>query len=516
MTLAVALAAPHEAAVAAARAAVEVGGNALDAALAAAAVLTVVYPHQCSLGGDLVALIEHDGVTRAVVSVGAAPKAIDPARLAEEPRMPRQGADTVTVPGVVAGWQAIARLGARLPLASALTRAASLADAGTTVSKGLGRALRDRRAHVLADAGLREIFTRDGELLADGDALPQPALARTLRRLAADPDDFYRGETAAALVDRIRGLGGSIDTSDFADHEAEVTAAVTRRIRGVAWSVAPPPSQGVVLLSILPVSTVDAPTASLVAAYTAAADSRRRHLGDPRGGTIDTSALLGEASSSSAGEPPRPGHALGDTVAITAQDSDGTVVSLIQSVYQWFGSGILDPATGIVLHNRGSAFSTDPSHPAHIGPGLRPPHTLCPLLATSDDLTVAFGCQGGSAQPWILAQIAEALLDPSADPAEVLSRPRWVVGAQDLGHSETTVVAEPGRDDAIAAGLAQGLGVDLHDRLIDEAGHVQIVRRHHRRDMPFDTASDPRADGLGVVMTAAASPAPRSSSEGER
>jgi gamma-glutamyltranspeptidase/glutathione hydrolase len=515
VTTTVAIAAPHAAAVDAAAAAVAAGGNALDAALAAAAVLTVVYPHQCSLGGDLVALVRRDGVVRSVVSIGSAPAAIDTERLGTEPRMPRQGPDTVTVPGVVSGWQVIADLGAELPLSSALTRAAEVAESGATVSAGLGRALRDRRANVLADDGLREVFSRDGELLPDGAPLPQLALARTLRRLAKDPDDFYQGETAAAIAERIRLLGGSLDVADLAQHSAVTTDAITERIRDVDWYVAPPPSQGLVLLGVLPVSTVDAPTESLVAAYSRAADARQRHLGDPRGGFIDTSALLGETAQVSVGEPPRPGHALGDTVAITAQDSEGNVVSLIQSVYQWFGSGILDPSTGIVLHNRGSAFSTDPAHPAHVGSGLRPPHTLCPLLAESDELTVAFGCQGGSAQPWILGQIAASLLDPAAEPEAILGRPRWVVGAQDLGHPGMTVVAERGRTDAITAGRKLDLAVALHDGLIDEAGHVQVVRRHDSGS--FDAASDPRADGVAVVLTGSATPVePTNHLEGER
>ncbi|TXN30505.1 tyramine oxidase [Lacisediminihabitans profunda] len=505
----VAIAAPHRAAIDSARQAVLDGGTAIDAAIAAAVALTVVYPHQCSLGGDLVALVRRGGHTRAVVSVGSAPAAIDVARLATESRMPRQGPDTVTVPGVVAGWLALAELGAVLPLAAAFERAATLADGGTVVSAGLARAIEERRENVLADPGLAEIFTSDGEPLTEGMALPQPALAATLRTLAADPSAMYTGAPAEAIAARIGSLGGSLSPADFAAHRAETTDAVSAEISGTTWFVAPPPTQGLVLFGVLPAALTEAvwsgeeadsdATQRLLAAFVAAADSRQRNLGDPRGGPIDETALLGDSLGEATGAFPRPGHALGDTVAITVQDSDGTVVSLIQSVYQWFGSGILDPATGIVLHNRGSAFSTDPRHPARVGGGLRPPHTLCPLIGDSPELTVAFGCQGGSAQPWILAQVASALMDRHSDPVEVLGRPRWVIGSQDLGHSVLTVVAEPGCEVAVAAGRAQGIAVDRRDGFIDEAGHVQVVRRVPG-SLDFDAASDPRADGSVAIV----------------
>ncbi len=134
-------------------------------------------------------------------------------------------------------------------------------------------------------------------------------------------------------------------------------------------------------------------------------------------------------------------------------------MTLIQSVYQLFGSGILDPDTGVVLHNRGSAFSTDPTHPGRVGPGLRPPHTLLPVIAETDELVLGLGCQGGSAQPWILAQLVRDLLDPAADPADTLGRPRFVIGARDIGYEAMTLLAEPGLPEAAAAADALGLPV---------------------------------------------------------
>ncbi|MFJ4220088.1 gamma-glutamyltransferase [Curtobacterium luteum] len=507
--LRVAVAAPHPAAVDAAAAAVAAGGDAIDAALAAAAALTVVYPHQCSIGGDLIALVRRPGQpVTSVLSAGAAPAGIDAAGLAEHDRMPRQGAQTVTVPGVVAGWQVIDRLGGRLGLAAPLTHAAALAADGVPVSAGLARAIAARVDEIGADAGMTAVFGDGvGGLLGVGDTLVQPELARTLTELAADPGAMYRGRIPESIAARLRGLGGAHTAADFAAHEAERAEPRTTTAGGVRWWVAPPPTQGVVLLGILPDAVAAADdrtthdrTTDLVDAVHRAALVRQAELGDPRGGPIDESAMLDPRGTGRVGALPRAGRALGDTVAVTAAGSDGTVVTLIQSVYQLFGSGILDPGTGVVLHNRGSAFSTDPAHPAHVGPGLRPPHTLLPVIAESDELVLGLGCQGGSAQPWILAQVARDLLAPASAPDEVLGRPRFVVGARDLGHEVMTLVAEPGQDDAVAAADALGLPVARTTGPADEAGHVQVVRLH--ADGHLDAASDPRADGCAAVLDA--------------
>ena len=219
----VALAAPHALAIAAGEEAARAGGNALDAALAAAAVLVVAYPHQCALGGDLTALVrDPDGAVTAVLSLGAAPAAVDAEALrAGGERMPRQGALTVTVPGIVAGWRELAGLGSRLGLRAPLLRAAALAAEGTAVAPGLARAIADRLDAIVADPGLAALFLADGEPLAAGAPLVQPALARTLEAIAAEPSDFYDGEIAAALVAFLRAGGSAIAEQDFAAHAAE-------------------------------------------------------------------------------------------------------------------------------------------------------------------------------------------------------------------------------------------------------------------------------------------------------
>ncbi|ROO89091.1 gamma-glutamyltransferase 2 [Actinocorallia herbida] len=497
----VAVAAPHAAAVEAAEEAVRGGGNAIDAALAAAAALTVVYPHQCSLGGDLIALVHDersgDGPV-AVLSAGTVPAGLDLEALAGAP-MPRRGIETVTVPGAVAGWRAIAALGAARPLGEALRAAARTAAKGAPVSPGLARAIEAQREAVLADPGLREVFAPEGEPLGEGDVFVQPALAATLEELAEDPASFYTGAVAARLAAGLAGLGGAHTAADLAAHEAETVPALGRELGGVHWWVAPPPSQGALLLGVLPAALEAAASgreAGLVEASLRGMDVRDRELGDPRTAPVDVRAMTDLRVSSTEPAPPS-GRALGDTVAVTAVDGAGLSVTLIQSVFQTFGAGLLERSTGIVLHNRGASFSTDPASPARIAHGSRPPHTLCPLIVQAPGLTAAVGCQGGRAQPWILAQAAPDLAEPSANPAAVLARPRWVVGAKDLGHDVPTLVGEPGTAGAVNAASALGVPVDRRDGPQDEAGHVQVARRAAGR---LDAATDPRADGAAAVL----------------
>jgi gamma-glutamyltranspeptidase len=540
---ALALAAPHPEALAAARRAAGRGGNAVDAALAAAAALTVVYPHQCSLGGDLIALVHApDGTVRALLSVGAAAAGTDVEALrAADSRMPAQGPQTVTVPGAVAGWAALAEAyGTPGALAAALRDAAALARTGATVSAGLARAVRDNEARIKADPGLSALLTGpDGRPVTEGDPLPQPRLATVLDELADDPWSFYRGTVAEALAAGLRDLGSPLTADDLAAHRAEFaepveagpvsthavsveavstnaagteqanTDAADTKPVGVRWWAAPPPSQGAVLPALLSVAagvpgrSAAERTRLLAARCQDASAARDRLLGDPRGQRLDLDGLLDPAPLAGALPPRPPFRPSGDTVAVTAVDSSALAVSLIQSVYQTFGSGLCEPGTGIVLHNRGSAFSLRPGHPGLLRPGARPPHTLCPVIGRSGALLLAAGCQGGRAQPQILAQTLPRLADPDADPANVLADPRWVIGARDIGFEDQTLLAEPGSVPSATPAVSPGLPVVVAPGRSDLAGHVQVVRLAH--DGRLDAASDPRADG-GTVHLAPGTP----------
>ncbi|MBU2666401.1 gamma-glutamyltransferase family protein [Actinoplanes bogorensis] len=444
----VAVAAPHPAAVEAARTAVAAGGNAFDAALAAAGALAVVYPHQCSAGGDLVAMVRSDHFpVRAVLSIGAAALAVDVAGLGAE--MPWNGPQTVTVPGVVAGWAAVHGLGARLPLDELLAPAIRLAADGVEFAPGLRAAIARGRNRIQADPGLAAVMLRP--------TLVQPSLAATLTAIGKDWQNFYTGDVGSRLVLGLRSLGSPLSTGDFAAHVAEVGEPLRKVIGEATWHAAPPPTQGATFLEL-----VGSPT--LLADSRRAQTERDASLGDPRSRT--------------------PG---GDTVAVTAVDSDGNAVTLIQSVFESFGSGILEPSTGIVLHNRGASFRLDPAHPGHIAPGARPPHTLCPTMATTPDGVIALGCQGGRSQPWILAQVAADALT-AADPGALVARPRWIIRGDEL-------VLEPG---VPTPSDTDGLTVSTTAGPHDGAGHVQLSRL---RSGTLDAGSDPRADGSAALLT---------------
>jgi gamma-glutamyltranspeptidase len=489
-----AVAAPHEAAVAAAESAWREGGNALDLALAAAAALVVAYPHQCALGGDLIALVrDPDGAIRAVVSAGAAPRAIDVAALrAAGDRMPPGGPDSVTVPGVVAGWAALAD-GAANDLGGHLRRAAALAGDGVPVAAGLARAIGARSDAVAADPGLRELLTPDGAPLPEGATLRQPRLADTLRAIAdGGPDTVYGGPVGEALVAGLQRLGGRLDLDDLRAHEAEITNPLSETVGGARWSVAPPPSQGATLLGLLRALDRDEPPLRAVRSLSTARDAL---LGDPRRQPIDIHGLLAGATPTALSGPPR---VTGDTVAVAAADADGRAVILIQSVYQTFGAGILEPETGIVLHNRGSAFSLVPGHPAELAGGARPPHTLCPaIVETAGGAIVAVGCQGGRAQPQVLAHVAGAAAADGSDLGAALARPRWIVGARDAGRERETILAEPGATAPDEEAAAAGIAVEQLPGLADVAGHVQVARL---AGGDLAAATDPRADGRAVVF----------------
>ena len=464
-----ALASPHRLASEAGADAFRAGGTAIDAALAAAAMLTVVAPQDCALGGDAFALVARPGgdVT-AVNGSGAAAGAVDVAALrARHREMPVRGTDPITVPGVVAAWDATARLGARLPWADLLAPAADAARDGVPVSPVLARAVAEAGPLLADDDGLRSMLAP----LRAGGPLRQPALARTLDALrAGGPDALYRGEVGARLIAGLRALGSPLGADDLAAHATELTAPLACGYAGVQVLTTPPNSQGRVLLGLLaaPVGGAAVPDPlgperdALVARCRAAAAERDRTLGDPRA--------------------PRPG---GDTVAVVALDDDGYAVSLIQSVYWSFGAGVLEPGTGILLHNRGAAFSLDPSAAGALAPGARPPHTLMPVLVRdAGAVASAHGAMGGRAQPWIHLQLLLRLLR-GASAAEAVAAPRWIVGAD--GRLVIERDAGPAPPDAVV--------VPPHD---DEMGHAQLARRLPDGDL--EAGSDPRADAGGALV----------------
>lgn len=515
-----AIAAPHDLAVDAGERALRNGGNAIDAALAAAAVLTVVYPHMCSVGGDLFALVaEADGSVTAIDSSGPAGGSIDGADLRRRHgSMPITGPDTITVPGVLAGWEELAALGSAAGLADAVRAAAELARDGVQVTPSLARAITSHRSQLSLDPGMSAVFHPDGNPLGEGATLVQPALARSLDEIAANGKSaFYGGPVGDRLVQGLREVGSRLQPEDLAGYSAERTAPLSGHFGGYEVMTSPPGSQGFALIEILnAISRID--DASLLEndadllsrIFHLSSRDRDAYLADPRRVEVPLARLtsdehaewLLDRARSEMGRvgmtPPGRPRPTGDTVAVVATDSDGRAVSLIQSVFHSFGSGILEPETGIICHNRGACFTLDPDSPNRIEPGKRPAHTLMPVLLRDGEGRVsAHGTMGGRAQPQIHTQLLLRRL-AGASPREAVSGHRFVVGGLDAGSELDVIFAERGLGaDTVEALDRTGFEVRTGDQLDEIVGHTQIAVH---TASGLDAASDPRADGAGRVI----------------
>ncbi len=478
-----AIATPQAPATEAGLAAFEAGGNALDAALAAALSLTVAYPNNCALGGDLIAIVcLADGATRVVNASGPAPAAVDAGRLLAADWIPIRGPDPVTVPGLLAGLGAIAELGAQRSWESQFEAAIGLAEDGFAVPPTLAAAIAGAAADLEADEGCRQVYFESGSPLRAGELLRQPALARTLRRIAAEgPAVFYGGELGAELVAFLRGAGSPISLADLAGFAPEVGPPLLADLDdGQTIATAPPNSQGFVLPLILqapelregPVDPLGAGASALAGAFARGLAIREERLCDP-------AALSGG----------------GDTVAVVTADDAGNSVSLLQSVFHGFGAALLDPATGVLFHNRGACFSADPDSPNAIAAGRRPAHTLMPCMVLADGRpTIVVSTMGGSGQPQILAEII-LRLRAGDSAAAALDAPRWVLSPGAGGD----IAYEPRLPAAAREALAAtGRPLRAIDDYADESGHAQLILIGDRPDR-FEAASDPRSEGAAAV-----------------
>jgi gamma-glutamyltranspeptidase/glutathione hydrolase len=497
-----AIATPHTAATAAGVAAFEAGGNAVDAALAAACAIAVVYPHMNAVGGDVMALV-HDGAAHAVNGSGRAPAALPPGPV------PLRGVGAITVPGAVRAWQTLAgRWGSR-PLSEALLGAAALAHAGVPVARSLARTAADCADVIAADAGLSAVFAPGGVILREGDPLVQTALGDTLERLAArGADDLYQGKTAAILTEGLAALHAPLAAADLKAHRTDVSPALRHTVGADTFLTMGPNSQGYLLPQIMDVAARTrlrdpfghgAPL--LAAIFACAAADRDRHLADPAAMRTDVDELLSEAHLTRmaadvvgpAGVPTAWPRAAGDTIALVATDSS-LRVSLIQSIYYGFGSGVLEPRTGILLHNRGACFSADAESPNAPAPGKRPLHTLMPLMAECDGrVSWVAGTMGGHAQPQIHAQLLLRHRAGEGTQAAV-GGPRFIVGEEVPG---LAISVEEGFESAWSAFTDWGATPVAIPAGSGLAGHSHAIAIG--ADGSFDAGSDPRADGAAAV-----------------
>lgn len=508
--------APHHLAAQAGRDVLADGGSAVEACVAVAAALAVVYPHMTGIGGDGFWLVaEPDGRTWAVDACGALAEKATLDLYAGHSVIPWRGPLAAnTVAGTISGWAAaLAADGGTLPLGRLLRDAIHHAAAGVPVTASGAALAAAKGAELRRLPGAWDAtFEPEGTPLGEGAILRQPLLGETLARLAENGlDDYYRGETAALIAQDLAALGSPVAAADLARHRALEVTPLTVPITGARLFNLPSPTQGAAALLILAVFdrlVAAAPDSfdhvhGLVEATKQAFLIRDEHCHDPAHMTIDMQALLDDparldalaARIDPAKALPWPhSSAQGDTTWFGAVDGRGQVVSCIQSTYFEFGSGLVLPQTGILWQNRGASFRLAPDGWNALRPGARPFHTLNPALARFDDGRVmAYGTMGGEGQPQTQAALFTRYAKFGMPLQQAITAPRWLLG-RTWGEDSTSLKIEDRFPPALYDDLrAAGHVVELLPAFTPTMGHAGALVRH--ADGLIEGATDPRSDG---------------------
>ncbi len=490
------------------------GGNAIDAAVTATAVLCVVEPQSTGIGGDCFALISRNGNVPPIGynGSGRTPMAMPPEGVGDPAlgRLAETSVHAVTVPGLV---EALARLlgdHGTISLAEALAPAIRYAAEGFAVHQKVAAEWATVEAKLAATEEARAMLLPRGRVPRPGEVMRFPALAATLARISeAGPQAFYAGTIAEAMAACLRGHGGHHAADDFARHRGSYVEPVGLRYRDVnVWEI-PPNGQGVTTLLMLAILEAldfgcEDPTSAryhhlLAEATRLAFDRRNRVIADPEHGPVDVTPFLDKAHAralaAGIGErQARPARSAapgsGDTAYVAVVDGKRNAVSMISSLFENFGSGIVDAATGVVFHNRGTGFSLEPGHPNVLAPGKRPLHTIIPgMISRAGRVVAAFGVTGGPFQPIGQSRIVSALVDRGLDIQAAIDEPRSF-------HRDGTLLLEPA-----LAGLADELAA---------AGHMtapadQAVGGAHGITIDWDSGvltggSDARKDGCAMAV----------------
>jgi gamma-glutamyltranspeptidase/glutathione hydrolase len=523
------VASPHPLATAAGLETLQRGGTAVDAAVAVGATLAVVYPHMTGLGGDSFWLCWDARASRlmALQAAGAAAAAATPDlyRRRGLSQIPHRGPlAALTVPGAVDGlWTAHRfsreRLGSRIPWGDLLQAAIRHATDGIPVSPCQARVTAGAADLLAATepgfAQFRATYLDGGTAPAPGAPLAQPGLGRTLERLAQEGGRaFYEGDLAAEIDRACLAVGSPLRAADLGGHHSRWVEPVTVPYRGGVAASVPPPCQGLVALAVLGMlEGTDVGAAGrdpadyvhlAVEATKLAFGDRDRWLADPEHAAVPVGRILDAAylrersrrirMDRAAPGPVDSGIDRGDTIACVTADAAGNCVSLIQSLYHEWGSGVVAGETGVVLQNRGAGFTLDPGHANTLAPGKRPFHTLTPFmyLRGGKPFLVA-GTMGGEGQPQTLVAITTRMVDCGLDPQAAIEAPRWVYGR--TWGAPTRALALEGRfGGGVAADLARrGHEVRRLDAWSDTAGHAQALRLEAGGLLVG--GGDPRADG---------------------
>ncbi len=486
----------------------QAGGNAVDAALATAIALTLCEPCSNGLGSDLFALVWDGTELLGLNASGRAPAAWSPARYAGQAAMPRAGWTTVTIPGAVSGWVALSKRFGKLPFADLFAPAIRYARDGYAVSPIVAEKWA-KAVPILGDVpGFADHFLPRGRAPEIGELFASPAMAATMEKIAhTSGESFYRGELAQAMVAHSQKHDGGHTLADFDAHRCDWVTPLAHDYHGYTIHEIPPNGQGIAALMALgilenfdlgglAVDSIEVQHLEIEAMKLAFADAYR-YVADPRAMTVTPAQLLDRAYLADRarlidrhrakdfkhGLPPPAG-----TVYLTAADENGMMVSLIQSNYMGFGSGIVVPGTGISMQNRGTGFSLEDGHPNIVGGGKRPFHTIIPGFVTREGQPYcSFGVMGGPIQPQAHLQTLVRLIDHAMNPQALLDAPRWKV------NSGVSLDMEPSAAPELREGLA-ALGhqfASIPDSYMDFGAGQFIVRS----DAGYVAGSDPRRDG---------------------
>jgi oxamate amidohydrolase len=515
--------APHALAAQAALAVLREGGNAVEAMIAAAANIAVVYPHMNSIGGDAFWLIHVPGQPpRAIDACGAAAAAASIAWYAERgisKNIPfRGGIAANTVAGTIAGWNAAydfsnKELGGRLPLARLFADAIHYAENGIAVTRSQNTTTAEKLAGLKGVHGFDETYLVDGAPPAIGSVFLQQRLGTSLRRLArAGLDDFYRGELAESLARDLAAADSPISLGDLHQHHAQWRSPLAlQHSLGTLYNMTPP-TQGLVsllilgILDALEIGKVDPSGADYVHLCVEATKQafavRDRSITDPAYMTVDAQSLLapaavralaanidrGKAAAWGAGKGPA------DTVWMGAIDGAGRAVTFIQSTYHEYGSGVVLKDSGIVWQNRGCSFSLEPHALNALRPGRKPFHTLNPALALfGDGRSMVYGNMGGDGQPQSQSAVFTRYACFGMNPQEAVSAPRWLLGRTWGQVSDSLKLEARFPPEVVQALRRYGHDVEVLQDWDETMGHAGAIVRH--ANGVLEGGADPRSDG---------------------
>ncbi|MEZ5853205.1 MAG: gamma-glutamyltransferase [Hyphomicrobiaceae bacterium] len=491
------------------------GGNALDAAITATAVLCVVEPAMTGIGGDCFALIAKPGMKKPIAmnASGHAPKAATADWYAKAgiTTLPMQSPHAVTVPGAIDGWARLLKDHGTRSFADVLAPAIETAERGFVVAPRIAFDWASLTDKLKANPAATHHLLPGGRAPKAGEVIALPALAATLKRIAdKGRDGFYTGEVAEDMVTELKALGGLHTLEDFAVQACSYVDPISVAYKGVdVWEM-PPNNQGVVALVMLKMLNRfgrlgDGPQSVeryhvMMEAVRLAYAMRDKFVADPEMADVPVDHMLSDAFADELvsridrkvrkpdlGPIPVPGGT--DTTYLTVVDKDGMAVSFINSIFSGFGSGIMARKSGVLFQNRGQGFSLDPKHPNCIAPGKRPMHTLVPAMAMRDGKPWAsFGVMGGNLQPAGHAYVLSNMLEYGLDPQEALDCSR-------VFFEHGTCWAEHSVPEPVYRGLAE-LGHPM-ERKVDPWGGGQIVMMNHDTGT-LTGASDPRKDGCAL------------------